>query len=231
MTSLLAFTGCVSTTQKLIKKSELETSTQMSSTVWLDPVGGDKRTAFLQIRNTSDMQLSMQEAIATALKAKGYKITQDPDKAHYWIQANVLKVGKSDLDESKGLLANGYGNAIGGAVIGSQFGGGSGQGAMAIGGALLGAAADAIWEDVLFTMVTDLQISERAKDGVEVNEANNQVLKQGTSGAKVQTSNETLNRKKYQTRIVSTANQVNLTLEEAVPSLKEGLVRSIAGIL
>ncbi|WP_275112714.1 complement resistance protein TraT [Bathymodiolus thermophilus thioautotrophic gill symbiont] len=36
--------------------------------------------------------------------------------------------------------------------------------------------------------------------------------------------------KTYRTRIVSTANQVNLKFDEAIKSLEDGLVRSISGI-
>ena len=56
-------------------------------------------------------------------------------------------------------------------------------------------------------------------------------LNQGTSGSTQQVSNEVTQRKKYQTRIVSTANKLNLKFEDAVPELEEGLTLSIAGIL
>lgn len=228
---LTTTTGCVSTAQKVIKKSDLETQTQMSSTIFLDPVGGDKRTVFVQIRNTTDKQVAIADKISQALASKGYKVMNDPDAAHYWIQGNILKVEKSDLDEARSMLSRGYEGVAMGAVIGSQFGGGSGSGAAAITGALVGGIADALWEDILYMMVTDLQISERVKSGVVVTENNKQTLVQGTSGAKTQTSTEESDRKKYQTRIVSTANKVNLKFEEALPELEQGLVRSITGIL
>ncbi len=63
-------------------------------------------------------------------------------------------------------------------------------------------------EDVNYTMITDVQIAERTKTQVQTD--NVAVLRQGTSGAKVQTSTETGNQHKYQTRIVSNANKVNL---------------------
>ncbi|EFE2395011.1 hypothetical protein HIE70_005627, partial [Escherichia coli] len=54
---------------------------------------------------------------------------------------------------------------------------------------------------------------------------------QGTSGSKIQTSTETGNQHKYQTRVVSSANQVNLKFEEAKPHLEDQLAKSIANIL
>lgn len=105
----------------------------MSETIFLDPVAPDKRTVFLQLKNTSDKQeINYSMAVKTAIQAKGYQVLDDPNKANYWIQANVLKVGKSDLRESQHWLSQGYGGAVAGAVIGSQFGGGSGTAALGL---------------------------------------------------------------------------------------------------
>jgi hypothetical protein len=90
-------------------------------------------------------------------------------------------------------------------------------------------AADAMVEDTNFTMVTDLQISERSK--AKVTTDNVAALRQGTSGVKVQTSSEEGNRLKYQTRVVSNANKVNLKSEEAKPVLEAQLAKSVAGIM
>lgn len=89
--------------------------------------------------------------------------------------------------------------------------------------------AQMLVEDINYTMVTDLQISERSKATVTTD--NIAALKQGTSGVKVQTSTEQGNRAKYQTRVVSNANKVNLKFEEAKPVLEAQLAKSIAGIM
>ncbi|HCD5425963.1 TPA: complement resistance protein TraT, partial [Klebsiella aerogenes] len=57
----------------------------------------------------------------------------------------------------------------------------------------------------------DVQIAERTP--IKVQTDNVAVLRQGTSGAKVQTSSETGNQLKYQTRFVSNSNKVNLTFQ------------------
>jgi len=84
-------------------------------------------------------------------------------------------------------------------------------------------------EDVNFTMVTDLQISERSKTAVTTD--NVAALRQGTSGIKLQTSSEEGNRMKYQNRVVSNTNKVNLKFEEAKPILEAQLAKSVAGIM
>ena len=66
--SMLA--GCAAT-HVAIAKRNLEVSTRMSDAVFLDPVGGDKRTAFIYVRNTSDrpnfdIETPLKSAIAGA---------------------------------------------------------------------------------------------------------------------------------------------------------------------
>lgn len=73
------------------------------------------------------------------------------------------------------------------------------------------------------------RVAERTKATVTTD--NVAALRQGTSGAKIQTSTETGNQHKYQTRVVSSANKVNLKFEEAKPVLEDQLAKSIANIL
>ncbi|MFT4271956.1 MAG: complement resistance protein TraT [Pantoea sp.] len=227
---LLSGCGAMSTA---IKKRNLEVKTQMSQTVWLEP--SSQKTVYLQVRNTSDKDMSdLQTLLAQDLQAKGYTVTSSTDTAYYWIQANVLKADKMDLRESQGFLSSGYEGAAMGAALGSgitAYNSNSGGAILGVGLAagLAGMAADAMVEDVNYTMVTDLQISERSKATVTTD--NVAALRQGTSGVKVQTSSEEGNRMKYQTRVVSNANKVNLKFEEAKPVLEAQLAKSVAGIM
>ncbi|EMW2441614.1 complement resistance protein TraT [Escherichia coli] len=201
--------------------------------MWLEPAS--ERPVFLQIKNTSDKDMSgLQGKIADAVKARGYQIMTSPDKAYYWIQANVLKADKMDLRESQGWLSRGYEGAAVGAALGggiTAYNTGSAGTTLGVGLAtgLIGMAADAMVEDINYTMITDVQIAERTRTSVRTD--NVAALRQGTSGSKIQTSTETGNQHKYQTRVVSSANQVNLKFEEAKPHLEDQLAKSIANIL
>ncbi|MHA3699952.1 conjugal transfer complement resistance protein TraT [Yersinia enterocolitica] len=232
LSSVLVLSGC-GAMSTAIKKRNLEVKTQMSETIWLEPAS--ERTVFLQIKNTSDKDMSgLQGKIADAVKAKGYQVVTSPDKAYYWIQANVLKADKMDLREAQGFLSRGYEGAIAGAALGTGITGynsNSAGAALGVGLAagLVGMAADAMVEDVNYTMVTDVQISEKTDTTVQTD--NVAALKQGTSGYKVQTSTQTGNKHQYQTRVVSSANKVNLKFEEARPILEDQLAKSIANIL
>lgn len=231
LVSMVSLTGC-SAVGTAVKKRNLEVSTKMSQTIWLEPA--DTKTVYLQIKNTSDKNIDVESKIISALQAKGYSVTQDSKNAQYWIQANVLKVDKMDLREAESALASGYGAAALGAVTAGSVAAYNGNSTGAVLGAgivggLVGVAADAMVEDTNYTMITDIQIGEKTAETITTQ--NNQALTQGTSGYKVQTSTATGNRAKYQTRIVSNANQVNLKFEKALPELEGQLAKSIAGIL
>lgn len=222
--------GC-SATYTAINKRHLDVQTKMSNSIFLTPVSQSKRTVFLQVRNTSDKPgLSVEAQLISALQSKGYQIMQDPEQAHYLIQANVLQAGRTNLRSQNEAANGGFGSAVVGGVVGGQFGGGHGSSALAVGGALLGIAADALVQDVHYSIVTDLQISERS-GGAIVLEESTAHLAQGTSSTTSSRSVTETDWKRYQTRIVSTANQANLEYVEAEPVLVQGLINSISGIL
>ena len=79
-------------------------------------------------------------------------------------------------------------------------------------------------------VVTDIQLTEKAAEGVIVKQDSQQNLKQGMGGTQQQTTSEVTKHKKYRTRVVSTANKANLEYEEASPALTQGLTRAISGL-
>ncbi|MBN8442474.1 MAG: complement resistance protein TraT [Thauera sp.] len=228
--------GCAAT-QVAISKRNLDVQTKMSSTVFLDPVAADKRTVFVQLRNTSDKpDLAVEQELTAAIAAKGYRLVADPDLAHYVLQANILQVGKTSPTATEAVIQQGYGaSAAGGLVLGAgaaYAGGSGGRGIAAAGlvGALAEGIAGAAVKDVYYSLVTDLQIKERIRGSRTATVNSNHQLKQGTSGSSTVTYSEESQYKTYQTRIASTANKVNLEFDEALPELKKGLITSVAGL-
>ena len=234
-TGMGSLVGC-NTASKMIKHGNLEVETKMSETVFLDPIDDNKKTVLLQIRNTSDKSgLEIESKIRSAIESKGYRIVNSTGSANIMIQANVLQVGKSTLENPFQALTGGYGSGLEGFATGAALAGatgGSGRSMLGIGliTGIGNTILDAAVEVVNFTMITDLQISEKA-DGEYVSESSNANLKQGTSGYKKSTWEKKTNWKKYQTRIMSVAKKTNLKFEEAEPKLTEGLVKSISGLL
>jgi outer membrane lipoprotein SlyB len=235
---LTLLSGCAAVHTSIAKK-DLDVQTKMSDTVFLDPVGPDKKIIYVDIRNTSDKSnFDIQNSIVSALQAKGYTITNDPERAHFWLRANVLSVDKASPTAAENALHGGYGGALAGAAIGTATGAALGGWSGAGIGGLAGAAAfgiaevvaDAAVHDVTYMAITDVEIAEKAKKGVIVRQDSKQDAKQGVGGARTQTSSEISDKKQYRVRIVSTANKVNLEYQEAAPELTNGLTRSISGL-
>jgi hypothetical protein len=234
-TGMSGLVGC-NTTSKIIKHGKLEVESKMSESIFLDPIEDNKRTVLLQIRNTSDKSgLDIESKIRSAVENKGYTIVNSPKQANIMIQANILQVGKSTLENPFEALSGGYGSELEGFATGAMLAGatgGSGRSMLGIGllAGIGNTILDASVQVINFTMTTDLQISEKA-DGEYVSESSDANLKQGTSGYKKSTWEKKTNWKRYQTRIMSVAKKVNLKFDEAEPKLTEGLVKSISGLL
>lgn len=208
-------------------------SLRKSFAVFLEPVSSDKKVVFLDVRITSDKDLPIINNIKAVLSERGYVIAEAPDKANFMLQANVLQVGRTDLRTGQSALEAGFGGAVAGATLAYAAGSDTARGFAQAG--LLGAAAgivgDALVDDVVFSMITDLQIRERPLAGEVVIQQQATNAQQGTATKLEQhVSGGTVNWKTYRARIVSTANKVNLKFEEAQPALMSGLARSIGGV-
>lgn len=214
-----------------VAKSDLQTQTKMSKTIFLEPMAPEKRIVFVQVKNTSDQPAFALEAqIKEKLQSRGYRLTEDPEQANYWLQANVRKVTEDDGQYGEYALNKGFGGAIAGGYVGSAFGSGSGKVGAVIAGALIGMALEAGTTDVYFTAITDVMVSVRAKDGEILQTKENHRISMGSGGSKRISSSGTTDMRQYTTRIVSTANKVNLEYDEAAFTLRNGLINSISGI-
>jgi len=234
LAALLYLNGCAAV-QTGIKYRNLETQTKMSNTVFLDPVSDDKKTVWLDIKNTSDQQLDLMKVNAL-VAARGFRVVTDPEKAHYRLQGNILHAGKTTVTAAERTLLSGYGGALvgmgAGAAIGAASGSIPGMYGGAIGGAIVGGLAEVIANSlvaaVTYVVVADIQLSEYSEKLIHQRETGN--MNQGDSAQVYQSSRDESHWKRYRTRVVATAVKVNLAFEEARPALEENLARSIAGM-
>lgn len=227
--------GCAATTTALSKRN-LDVQTKMSASILLDPIEDSERTILVQFRNTSDKRdFAVEDELKTALIAKGYRIVTSPSQAHYILKGNILQVGKSDQAAAEKALGGGFGGGIEGAVLGAGIMGASGGDGneMAVGGIagmIAGTVANAVVKDVYYSAITDIEIKEKLPAGKKAHANSAHNLAAGTSGGTSITYAEDVDYKAYQTRVLSSANKVNLKFEEALPSLKDGLATSVSGL-
>lgn len=231
--TVTVMTGCAAT-QTALEHGSLQVSTKQSETIFLDPVSKAQKTVYVSVKNTSDEEINIAPQLKTVLMNHDYKVVNNPSSAHYIVQANVLKVGKMSVAASQSALGGGYGSVIAGAVAGTAAGSlthtGTGMIAGGITGGLVGLAADSLVKDVNYTMITDIQISEKVGKGVKVNERFQSRLKNGNSTLTSQTYSRDSQYQRYRTRVVSNADKVNLKFADARGELEQGLVKVISGI-
>lgn len=224
-------TGCAAT-QTVITHGKLESGVRMSQSIFLEPVSSAAKTVFVSVKNTSGVNFDLHPRLKSALQDKGYRVVANPSAAHYLLQANILKAGKLSKSASSEALGGGYGSALAGAGTGVALGALSNNTSTAlaggIAGGLVGFAADTLVQNVSYTVVTDVQISERSAHVVK--EQYRASLKNGSASALTQTSSRTSDFQRYQTRVVASADQVNLSFEKARPRLEAELASALAGI-
>lgn len=238
---IMSTSGCTAM-HTAIAKRNLDVQTRMSHTVFLMPqrTRGAESGVYVNIRNTSDKPqfAEVEHRLAAMLEARGFTLTEDPDAAQYIIQGQILQVERTTPQQLAGYYGTGYGAPLGGAVAGATIAGLAGYGGRAglIGagvGALVGSAVgtwvNAATQDVVYVTLTDIRLGERVKGQVDTKlTAANQ---NGTGGTVHQIYDAKSGMLFHQTRVVSSANKVNLRFEDAAPALVEGLAQSLAGLL
>jgi len=243
-----------------INHSDLQVQTHMSESVFLDPVPPSARTIYVSARNTSDHpEIDLRGSLYQAMMARGYQVVDDPNQAHYMLRVNVLYAGPLETKDANSLLMGKYGEPLlagaGAAALTSALGGGTG----ATAGVGLGIAAGAylanqMFKDVSYSVVIDIQLSERPLKGGTVRQTTSSAAAQGNVGTlsakssqvptgvggtaaaagnarlKTQTIDEESDFKQYQIREIAYANKVNLKFEEAAPLLVSRLTSALSNL-
>jgi len=228
--------GCAATKVALSHKN-LEVQTRTSTAVFVDPVPRERRTIYLDVKSgvmEFDRRAFKQfvKEQFTQYNDNGYQIIDDPDKAQFQMIAYVLNLEKTNPTAAEEALNQGY---MGGAVAAGAIAGGVGtnsyKGAL-VGGAAGGAAefiSGSLVHDVTYMLVCDVQIKEKAAKGVIVRKDTQVEAKVSDAGTSQQTVSEVSNKKEYRTRIVTTANKVNLKLPDAQEEMFKKTAYAMAG--
>ncbi len=232
--AIVLLAGC-SATKVVISKRNLDVQTKMSDTIFLDPAEEDQMNICIQVKNTSDRQLEITDQITSIIESKGYKVVKSVNNAHYLLQVNILFVDKIDPTAAEKAFNGGFGSELSsiGTGVATAALVGRGNKTMVAGGLIggvLGTIADSVVKDVTYIVIADLQVSHRPLNGEIVRQKDHTHLKQGKNSVQTQKSFGQADWKRYQTRVVSKANKVNLKFETAKPILEKGIIKTITGI-
>ena len=234
LASLLISASACTAIYKLALYGDLRVDTQLSESIFLDPAPLNQRTVYIQINDSSGSQdLHFGAALKAALEAKGYTISESPQNATYWLQANIKYFGETHPDSIADLRKSSYGSTIEGAVIGGVVGELIGGGDSTFVGAAVGGAAafvtDIFLQDISYAAIVDVQISAKTSEKVMVTDK--QDVPQGESAISKERSSSIRDRKRYRTRVTSTVTQLNLSREEAAAAIRGSLSGVFSGLL
>jgi outer membrane lipoprotein SlyB len=201
--------------------------TRMSSSIFLQPVPPSEKVIYVLVRNTSTASnINFTKDLVSVLKKEGYTITDDPQKAHFILMANVLYIGKETKDHTvAGALAGGFGGAVVGNAVSS---GGEGSLVGGLFGSLVGGLVGHMIQKDSYMMVVDIQLEERAPGTYTTTST---LASQGTNTV-ISTHNAAIKGWQiYRDRLVSGAEATNLDFASAEPVLKKQMAHSIGNLL
>lgn len=226
----LGLVACASTTTKITKK-DLLVQTRMEHSIFLDPVAPEEQIIYVKVRNTSGTKdFDLDAAIKQKMIGMGFKLTNNPNEANFMLQANVKNYVEKRL-ASDGATETLIGSVIGG-VLGSTIGDGGGQTIATTAGAVAGGYAGSVMSaktlDITFTATVDIQVAEKSGNKISYNHSQN--YQQGSTSRVRANYDDKSDWKKYQTTLVSKANKVNLTADEATAAITQDIASSLAGM-
>lgn len=219
-----------------ISHHDLSVQTKMSDTIFLQAQPHQRKTIYVSLHNTSDQTLpEMNDLVVQALQSKGYRVVHNPAKASYILQANVLQIGEVSESAAKQMQIGSFGSALVGGATGAAAGAvlTHNAGGALVGGLIGGSTttiANHLVKDVIYTMVTDVQIQQRLPEGVTAHSHTLSSAHQGSSTRETTTLSKTSNFTTYRTRVISVADKVHLKFNQAKPLLEQQLAHSLTGI-
>lgn len=222
--SIAAILGGCAATETAISHKNLEVQSKTSTAIFVDPVSRPKRTIYLDIKSgvMEFDRRKFKDFVREQFTSNdnGYQIVDDPDQAQFHMVAYVLTLEKASPSAAEEALHKGYmgGAIIGGAAIGAVADTSNPYNG-AVAGGIMGGGTElitgALVKNVTYMLVCDVQITEKAKEGVIVRKDSKVDTRISDAGTSQMTVSEASMRKEYRTRIVTTGNKVNLKIEEA----------------
>jgi len=228
--------GCAAITTSISKRN-LVVQAKTSTAIFVDAVEREHRTIYVDVRSgvmefdKRDFKKFVKEQLLAS--DNGYRVVDSPKKAQFQLNIYVLNLEKVSETAAEIALKKGYVGG-GGIVAGAAIGGvGTGTGKGMVTGAIIGGIsetiANAFVSDVTYMLVADIQIKEKARKGVIIRKDTQVSTKVSDAGTSTQRYSEAKTRKEYRVRIVTTANQSNLKLEDAQELMFKKTAYAMAG--
>lgn len=213
--------GCAAT-QVAVSKRNLEVQTKVSDSIFVREVNRDERTIYVKLRSlVADFpKREFKQVLKQTMEDsdESYVVTDNAEDATYQLNIMIRNLEKASPTAAEAAVKTGYVPEVAtGALVGAMSSDNAMQGAAA-GGLIAGGAsflANSFVKDVTYMLVTDILITHKLREGTFGRKDIKVDLKQGSTGTSSQRVSEVTDALEQTTRVVTTANKVNLKLDDA----------------
>lgn len=209
MVAGMGSSGCAATHMS-IRHGEFSTHTEVSESVFLELDTQLPATVYVSETSTMEEDVTVRPMLDEHLSSMGYGLSESPEQATYVLQLNHRKLAETELSGEQSVndaveLAwmAGVGAGVAADILGHPEI--SDEVALAVG--VIAFLLDAKSKHLAYTLTTDVLLTESILDG------------------------QSLERRYHETQVVGGASKVNLSKAEALPSLVNGVSRSISRLL
>ena len=184
------------------------------------------KTAYVHVTNTTGVAIDLASQVETALKQRGYAITNTADTAMQVVDINIVQAGKNSMDDVHQALKAGYAGLAAAPTASNPN--------LQPGGQNLGVAvSNANILNLTYSVIADVHFAIKARTSTMGVQQPQQVT--GASGTSANTLSHTnitnIAWDNYKTRMVSYAIRVHMPFDKAAPILSENIAKKTAQLL
>jgi len=222
--------GCAMVEKSVGTYKEMKVQTKTSSALFVDPVPRERRTIYLDVKSGVDTfdRKAFREYVMKQFGTNdnGYQIVDDPDAAQFTMAAYVLNLEETTAEKAAEKLVEHTTVRDRRGRVQSVSTTTTEQPKTNLAEMVTGKNTSS---KKIIALVCDVQIRERAAEGVMVRKDSQVDARVADVGSARQTVSEVSDRKEYRTRILTTAEGTNFELAEVQAEMFKKTAAAMSG--
>lgn len=201
--------GCATMGMHL-RYGSMESTTEMSESVFLDLTNELPHTVYFAESNTTSTTVSIEAEMRISLESAGYTVVEVPAQATYVVQISHRQLVKRELTDGQTIsdaINDAFRTGLGAALATEVLTGSNAVGIVGLGVGVLAFILDSQTKHMAHLLTTDVRVTEN---------------RCGPGGSDT---------REHTTQVVAGASKVNLSRDDAMPVLIAGVTQAVTGLL
>lgn len=193
--------ACVRVPVGSLKNVEVHANRRVSESIFFDQMPDPQKSIYVVVKDNSNKFIGIMPKLRKILRARGYRVIKNPNKADYILQTDILRFEKMSDAVSQEVLVAGYGSSIIDA---------------------LGISPDLLINDVNYRVIADVQIDEWVGKGLRTN-----LCLSTENDIEVSDSQTSRTQRQYQchqARIITSIDQASSNCVQVLSKIEQTLV-------